>query len=83
VQNVPGTRVGGGTFNIATVAGDEVHLMGGAGLRRPLGERWAFDATFTLEHHTTDYQLVDLVSGARGSIGSHSRWSIASCESKT
>jgi hypothetical protein len=77
VQNIPGTRVGGGTFNIATVADDEVHLMGGAGLRRPLGERWALETTFTFEHHTTDYQLVDLVSGTRGSIDSHSPYGIA------
>jgi hypothetical protein len=77
VQNVAGTRVGGGTFNIATDADDEVHLFAGGGLRRALGQRWAFDTTFTVEHHTTDYELVDLVSGARGSIGSQSPYGIA------
>jgi hypothetical protein len=77
VQNIAGTRASGGSFNIATDADDEVHLFAGGGLRRPLGERWAVETTFTFEHHTTDYQLADLVSGARGSIGSQSPYGIA------
>jgi hypothetical protein len=75
--NVAGTRAGGGTFDIATRADDEMHVYAGGGLLRPVGERWLLDATFTFEHHTTDYELVDRVSGARGSIGSHSPYGIA------
>lgn len=77
VPNVAGPRVGGGTFNIATVADDEVHVFGGGGLRRPLGEQWTLETRFTVERHATDYQLVDLASGARGSIGSHTPYGIA------
>jgi hypothetical protein len=76
IANVTGARAGGGTFNIATVADDEVHLFGGGGVRRPLGEHWALETRFTVESHATDYQLVDTVSGARGSIGSHTPYGI-------
>ncbi len=76
VQNVAGARAGGGSFNIATVADDETHVFAGGGLRRPLGEHWSLETRFTVEHHATDYQLVDLVSGARGSIGSHTPYGI-------
>ncbi|MEX2124652.1 MAG: hypothetical protein WD795_12235 [Woeseia sp.] len=69
-ENAVGTTPTGGTYNIATTADDEAHFMVGGGLRRSFGENWALDAALTIQHHTTDYQLVDLVSGATGSIGS-------------
>ncbi|HSG63678.1 MAG TPA: hypothetical protein VLD39_01695 [Gammaproteobacteria bacterium] len=68
---VSGPTASGGTFDIATEADNEIHLLGSAGLRRPLGNQWIFSATFHLEHHLTDYRLVDRVSGATGKIGSH------------
>lgn len=74
---VSGLTVSGGAYDIATVADDEVHVLGGLGLRRPIGEHWAFDATFTLEHHDTDYRLTDRISGASGAIGAHSPYGIA------
>ena len=76
VANVSGTRADGGAFDIATTADDEVHVFAGGGLRRPLGDRWSLETTFTIEHHGTDYELVDVVSGARGSAGSHSPYGI-------
>ena len=36
-----------------------------------MGLRWLLTATFHLEHHLTDYQLRDTVSGMTGKIGSH------------
>ena len=75
--NVTGARAGGGAFDIATVADDEIHFFTGGGLLRQLGTRWWLDASFTFEHHDTKYQLVDRISGARGSIGSHSPYGIA------
>ena len=69
---VAGPTKSGGTFDIVTEASDEVHLMGGIGLRRSLGENWALAGTFHLEHHLTDYKLTDTVSGATGKIGAHS-----------
>jgi hypothetical protein len=68
---VTGPTAAGGTFNILSDASDEIHLMGRAGLRRDIGERWAFTGTFHLEHHLTDYKIRDTVSGATGTIGAH------------
>ena len=64
IGNVAGTRADGGTFDIATVADDELHMFAGAGFHRPLGQRWLLDTSLTIEHHDTDYQLTDSVSGA-------------------
>ena len=77
IGNVAGTRADGGTFEIATVADDELHLFAGAGLHRPLGRRWLLDTSLTIEHHDTYYQLTDLVSGATGTIGSQSVYGIS------
>ncbi len=71
VDVVTGPTASGGTFNIVTDASDEVHLMSSIGLRRSMGPRWLFTATFHLEYHLTDYQLRDSVTGATGKIGSH------------
>ncbi len=75
--NVVGVRADGSTFDIATEADDEIHVFAGGGLRRALGARWAFETTFTVEHHTTDYELVDRISGARGTIEAQSPYGIA------
>lgn len=77
IGNVAGTRADGGTFEIATVADDELHLFAGAGLHRPLGLRWLLDTSLTIEHHDTQYQLNDPVSGAIGTIGSQSVYGIS------
>ena len=68
---VTGDTASGGTYNIVTDASDEIHLMGSIGLRRELGSDWTLTTTFHLEHHLTDYKIVDTVSGATGKIGSH------------
>jgi len=77
VENVTGQRADGGAFDIATVAQDELHIFAGAGFHRPFGQRWLLDTSLTFEHHDTDYQLTDLVSGASGTIGSQSVYGIA------
>jgi hypothetical protein len=77
VPNVVGVRADGSTFDIATDADDEMHVFAGGGLRRPLGARWTLETTFTVEHHTTEYELVDQISGARGTIGAQSPYGIA------
>ena len=75
--NVSGPTTSGGTYDIATAADDEVHVLGGVGLRRAIKQRWGFETMFTLEHHDTDYRLTDRISGASGAIGSHSPYGIA------
>jgi hypothetical protein len=76
-ENAVGTTPGGESFDIATTADDEWHFMVGGGVRRSFGRHWALEAAVTLEHHTTDYQLVDVVSGATGSIGSQTPYGLS------
>jgi hypothetical protein len=73
-EDVTGPTAAGGTWNIATDASDELHVLFGLGVRRYLGTNWAIDGTLHLEHHSTDYQLVDRVSGATGEVGSQTPW---------
>ena len=56
--------------HLITNASSELHLLSSTGFRRPLGERWRFAATLYSEHHLTDYQIRDTVSGLTGTIGS-------------
>lgn len=74
--NAVGTTPGGQSFEIATSADDETHFIVGGGLRRSFGQHWALEAALTLQHHTTDYQLTDLVSEATGSIGSQTPYGL-------
>ena len=69
VANLAGQRADGGTFDIATTADDELHVFVGGGAHREIKRRWLLDTTLTIEHHDTHYELVDTVSGARGTIG--------------
>jgi hypothetical protein len=77
IASVAGLRADGGTFDIATSADEELHVFAGAGLHRSLGRRWLLDTSLTLEHHATDYVLMDRVSAARGTIGSQTVYGIA------
>jgi hypothetical protein len=77
VSNVTGQRADGGTFDIATTADDELHVFAGGGAHRDIKRRWLLDTTLTIEHHDTHYELVDLVSGARGTIGAQTVYGIA------
>lgn len=74
--NAVGTTPGGESFEIATTADDEWHFIVGGGLRRAFDQHWALEGALTLQHHTTDYQLTDLVSGATGSIGSQTPYGV-------
>jgi hypothetical protein len=74
--NAVGTTPSGQSFDIVTTADDETHFFVGGGLRRTFGRHWALEADVTLEHHTTDYQLTDVVSGATGSIGSQTPYGV-------
>jgi hypothetical protein len=41
-----------------------------------VGQNWALDTAVTLQHHASDYQLVDLVSGATASTGSQTPYGL-------
>jgi hypothetical protein len=77
VANVAGERADGGMFEIATTADDELHVFAGGGAHREIKSRWLLDTTLTIEHHDTHYELVDMVSGARGTIGAQTVYGIA------
>jgi hypothetical protein len=77
VGNVAGQRADGGTFDITTTADDELHVFAGGGAHREIKSRWLLDTTLTVEHHDTHYELVDSVSGARGTIGAQTAYGIA------
>ena len=77
VSNVTGQRADGGTFDIATTTDDELHVFAGGGAHREIKQRWLLDTTLTIEHHDTHYELVDLVSGTRGTIGAQTVYGIA------
>ena len=77
VSNVNGQRAGGGAFEIATSADDELHVFAGGGAHRTIKSRWLLDTTLTIEHHGTHYELLDLVSGARGTIDAQTVYGIA------
>jgi hypothetical protein len=77
ISNVAGQRADGGTFDITTTADDELHVFAGGGAHREIKSRWLLDTTLTVEHHDTHYELVDSVSGARGTIGAQTVYGIA------
>ena len=74
--NAVGTTPGGQSFEIATTADDETHFIVGGGLRRSIGEHLALEAALTLQHYTTGYQLMDVVSGVTSSIGSQTPYGL-------
>lgn len=69
-ENVVGQTPAGDRWDIATDAAGELHLLFGAGIRRHLASDLTVEFSAHIEHHRTDYQLTDRVSGATGKIGS-------------
>ena len=65
---VSGALQGGGTFDIRTDAGDELVAFVGGGYRRHLGSRWALEGLIRYDHHFSDWDVVDLDTGATGSV---------------
>jgi hypothetical protein len=72
-EDVRGATPTGGTWDIATDASNELHVLLAVGLRRGIG-RWAVDGALHLEHHATDYELVDRVSGRTATVSSQRPW---------
>jgi hypothetical protein len=76
-EDVRGPTAGGGSWDIATNASDEVHAMLALGAKRYFGESFFLEGALHLEHHLTDYDLVDRVSGRTGQIGSQTPWGVS------
>ena len=68
VPDASGPREDGGQFNIQTRADTEIIIFALAGLRRRLGERWYLEFAVRADQHFADWQMLDQLSGASGSI---------------
>ncbi|MGH9381127.1 MAG: hypothetical protein ACRD2Z_11010 [Thermoanaerobaculia bacterium] len=72
VDDVSGPLIDGGTFDISTDAGTELLALAGVGGRRWLGNKWGVEAQVRAERRFADWQMVDRVSGATGTIDDYS-----------
>lgn len=70
VGNVSGPVEGGGTFDITTDAGTEIHLMGSLGTSYHFSPAWSVALAARLEHHFMDYTVTDSVSGNTTTVDS-------------
>jgi hypothetical protein len=62
----------GGTFNVTTDAGTEIHLLSAIGLEYRFTPALSVRAAARAEHHFIDLSVTDQVSGATGTVDSHS-----------
>lgn len=76
VDDASGPTATGGTFDVTTDAGTELHALTSAGLSFAFASRWSFDVAARLEHHFMDYQVRDRVSGNTAEIDSQSPWGV-------
>lgn len=76
VDDANGPTATGGTFDVTTDAGTELHVLSSAGLRYAFSQRWSVDVAARLEHHFMDYQVRDRVSGNTREIDSQSPWGV-------
>jgi hypothetical protein len=67
-EDVTGPAAGGGTFDIATQASDELHLLASGGARYGFESGWFLEAVLHAQHHFTDYDITDRVSGNTAEI---------------
>jgi len=72
VDDVVGPTDTGGTFDITTDAGNEIHLMATLGTSYNFSESWSVSFAARLEHHFMDVLITDRVSGATAKIDSQS-----------
>lgn len=68
VDDVSGPLVDGGAFDISVDAGTEVLALAGLGGRWWFGDHWGAEAQVQVQRRFADWQLVDRVSGATGTI---------------
>lgn len=72
VDDVTGPTDTGGTFNITTDVGNEVHLMATLGSSYNFSESWSTSFSARIEHHFMDVLITDRVSGDTVKIDSQS-----------
>ena len=72
VDDVTGPTDTGGTFDITTDAGSEIHLMATLGSSYNFSDSWSASFSARLEHHFMDVLITDSVSGSTAQIDSQS-----------
>lgn len=71
VDDVQGPLEGGGSFALTTDAGTEVIASAFVGARRSLGNRFGVEFALRADHHFSEWQVTDTVSGATGVTGDY------------
>jgi len=72
VDDVTGPTDTGGTFDITTDAGSEIHLMATLGSSYNFSDSWSASFSARVEHHFMDVLITDSVSGNTAKIDSQS-----------
>jgi len=72
VDDVVGPTDTGGTFDITTDAGSEIHLMATLGSSYNFSDSWSASFSARVEHHFMDVLITDSVSGNTAKIDSQS-----------
>lgn len=70
VKSVTGPVEGGGTFNITTDAGTEIHLISSLGTSYHFSPAWSATLAGRLEHHFMNYKVTDSESGNTATVDS-------------
>lgn len=68
VDDVSGPLVDGGAFDISVDAGTEALALAGLGGRWWFGNHWGAEAQLQVQRRFADWELMDRVSGATGTI---------------
>ena len=72
VDDVSGPTDTGGTFDIATDVGSEIHVMATLGSSYNFSKSWSTSFSARVEHHFMDVLITDRVSGDTAKIDSQS-----------
>ncbi len=70
VANATGPLDGGGTFDLRTDAGTELHIQAKLGIAYQFSERWSVNAAARAEQHMMDYKVREQSTGNTGKVDS-------------
>jgi hypothetical protein len=70
VEDVSGPVAGGGTFDITTTSGTEIHLITSLGTSYHFSSLWSATFAARVEQHFMDYRLTDRVTGTTSTVDS-------------
>lgn len=70
IEDVSGPAAGGGTFDIITKSGTEIHLITSLGTSYHFSSEWSATFTARVEQHFMDHRLTDRVTDSTTTIDS-------------